>query len=933
MYNGIGLQTPRGSGTNGYIQTNKFFVKPRNARVETKGFEGDQGTAGVKKANREILEHDRKRQIQLKLVVLEDKLIDQGYTDDEIQEKLEEARKTLEAAATSEESGAGDGLMSEKKVSDTQTHQIAARKERQMETLRAALGIKMGGDSSELQEQKLKKELGSETEGSDDESNEETPPKENQKTGPKEDHKEQEEGEYAINQRDKYRNGREMALVEDSKADNDAPKKDEKLHGNRKHERGGDQLDELMTREKRDGKRRVYDSDSSASESREKHGKGIERQHQKGSKGGEPKSDSNTSSGKNRQKHSIEHKKSRRHDRESGAESDIDISSRKNERKHSSKQKKSRRHDRESDTESDSDSRSRKNDHKHLIKHKKHRRHDSDESDPDSDDVRGRNAIKEKQNRRTQWKQDSDDDSGSDDFRNDRKQRRKDLSKMNRRHDSEDETDSGRGSRDGEKNVEKKRDHSGSRNHEASRDGSEDKRKAFRTGQKRHGTSSQRYSVDDESDDDGERKIEKYIRNRRNDIDDNTGMKNATRPVGRQSDRKRKEKSPTKDSEDSSSCSDSYSSSGDSDSDSSCSDSSLERCRKKSSEEVGRKGCQDDMINQGRRDVEVSAAEEKRLRSVTIGSDERRKSRIHPSSDGNDNLHLENETLDRLGKQEKMKNYDSRRDKDTDGYGHQEMRSKRKLEDDYHDDQPVLKSRNQSSGEVNHTVQLRDGQAKYESDRTYRNKDDRKREEYSSFNKSEERRLHLDRYNEECGNRNQGKEEEKERGNKRNDREEEEELGSRIRRRDEEKEHGNRKHERDKKQEHGSWRNGRDEDEHGSRRHLRDENEHWSKKHRRDEEEREHGRRRNDRDEEEEHMNRRHCRDEEDDHGSRKHRRNEEEGGLKRYRRDEEEIGNRRYGRDRQEDAKRARYDDDPRSRDRSRYESNGHSDDLLKRQ
>ncbi|MCI10074.1 serine/arginine repetitive matrix protein 2-like, partial [Trifolium medium] len=47
-----------------------------------KGFEGDQGTAGVsRKANKEILEHDRKRQIQLKLVILEDKLIDQGYTD------------------------------------------------------------------------------------------------------------------------------------------------------------------------------------------------------------------------------------------------------------------------------------------------------------------------------------------------------------------------------------------------------------------------------------------------------------------------------------------------------------------------------------------------------------------------------------------------------------------------------------------------------------------------------------------------------------------------------------------------------------------------------------------------------------------------------------------------------------------------------------
>ncbi|KEH39795.1 pre-mRNA-splicing factor cwc-21, putative [Medicago truncatula] len=102
MYNGIGLQTPRGSGTNGYIQSNKFFVKPRTSKVaeNMKGFEGDQGTAGVsRKANKEILEHDRKRQIQLKLVILEDKLIDQGYTEAEIAEKLEEARNNLEAAA------------------------------------------------------------------------------------------------------------------------------------------------------------------------------------------------------------------------------------------------------------------------------------------------------------------------------------------------------------------------------------------------------------------------------------------------------------------------------------------------------------------------------------------------------------------------------------------------------------------------------------------------------------------------------------------------------------------------------------------------------------------------------------------------------------------------------------------------------------------
>ncbi|KAK4728039.1 hypothetical protein R3W88_021027 [Solanum pinnatisectum] len=139
MYNGIGLQTPRGSGTNGHIQTNKFFVKSKTNKVLVdggKGYESGQGTAGVsRKANKDILEHDRKRQIQLKLLVLEEKLADQGYTDAEISEKLEEARRNLEA--TSEEFGGP----TYEKVSETQTHQIAALKEKQMENLKAALKI------------------------------------------------------------------------------------------------------------------------------------------------------------------------------------------------------------------------------------------------------------------------------------------------------------------------------------------------------------------------------------------------------------------------------------------------------------------------------------------------------------------------------------------------------------------------------------------------------------------------------------------------------------------------------------------------------------------------------------------------------------------------------------------------------------------------
>ncbi|KAK3028865.1 hypothetical protein RJ639_038550 [Escallonia herrerae] len=109
MNNGIGLQTSRGSGTNGYVQSNKFFVRLKSNNVLVDGRQGKrivpgQGTAGlIRKPNREILEHDRRRQIQLKLVVLEDKLVDQGYADAEVSQRLDEARRTLEAAAAAAE--------------------------------------------------------------------------------------------------------------------------------------------------------------------------------------------------------------------------------------------------------------------------------------------------------------------------------------------------------------------------------------------------------------------------------------------------------------------------------------------------------------------------------------------------------------------------------------------------------------------------------------------------------------------------------------------------------------------------------------------------------------------------------------------------------------------------------------------------------------
>ena len=81
MYNGIGLTTPRGSGTNGHVQRNWALVKPRvkekNYRTETELAVLDASVN--RQPNKEILDHERKRKIELKCTEFMDILEDQGY--------------------------------------------------------------------------------------------------------------------------------------------------------------------------------------------------------------------------------------------------------------------------------------------------------------------------------------------------------------------------------------------------------------------------------------------------------------------------------------------------------------------------------------------------------------------------------------------------------------------------------------------------------------------------------------------------------------------------------------------------------------------------------------------------------------------------------------------------------------------------------------
>ena len=80
MYNGIGLNTPRGSGTNGYVQRNFAVIRHRREKVE---YKTDADLARLdkalqKKPNKDILEHEWKRKIELKCLQHQEELEEQG---------------------------------------------------------------------------------------------------------------------------------------------------------------------------------------------------------------------------------------------------------------------------------------------------------------------------------------------------------------------------------------------------------------------------------------------------------------------------------------------------------------------------------------------------------------------------------------------------------------------------------------------------------------------------------------------------------------------------------------------------------------------------------------------------------------------------------------------------------------------------------------
>lgn len=147
MYNGIGLTSVRGSGTNGYVTKNMAHVsRQRVSRAKAmdsmqSGAGGSNPLRGPQGANPEILEHNRKREVEVKCLQLQEKLEGQGVADEDVERQVGELRSSL-LAKLSSAGGQVPGSSSGAGGRAGETHSDAAAKQAESAAMKSALGIK-----------------------------------------------------------------------------------------------------------------------------------------------------------------------------------------------------------------------------------------------------------------------------------------------------------------------------------------------------------------------------------------------------------------------------------------------------------------------------------------------------------------------------------------------------------------------------------------------------------------------------------------------------------------------------------------------------------------------------------------------------------------------------------------------------------------------
>eukprot|EP00158_Paraphelidium_tribonemae_P003024 Partr_v1_DN25845_c0_g1_i1_m2937 putative serine arginine repetitive matrix len=162
MYNGIGLSTARGSGTNGHVQRNISHLKPRDPNPRSTRSQDESTRPLYKPANADILMHDKRRQVELKCLQLREMLLSSNSDADavaEIDAKVDALRKEL--LAKLDDDSVDAGTISGRKAYES--HHLAQLKTKENKEMARALGIDeeehVEGDAFDVELQRRKKEL------------------------------------------------------------------------------------------------------------------------------------------------------------------------------------------------------------------------------------------------------------------------------------------------------------------------------------------------------------------------------------------------------------------------------------------------------------------------------------------------------------------------------------------------------------------------------------------------------------------------------------------------------------------------------------------------------------------------------------------------------------------------------------------------------
>ncbi|GEQ68427.1 hypothetical protein JCM33374_g2095 [Metschnikowia sp. JCM 33374] len=102
-YNGIGLQTPRGSGTSGYVQKNEASKKSEGIREKRRREAADEHRKLIRakmaearrNAGDDVRAHDQKRRIEVKCMELRESLEEQDLDDSEIDKRVASLRSKM----------------------------------------------------------------------------------------------------------------------------------------------------------------------------------------------------------------------------------------------------------------------------------------------------------------------------------------------------------------------------------------------------------------------------------------------------------------------------------------------------------------------------------------------------------------------------------------------------------------------------------------------------------------------------------------------------------------------------------------------------------------------------------------------------------------------------------------------------------------------